>query len=57
MASLADTNRHLAQRMMAMVHAAMFDTVNSNFAKLPLAPDASAHGGLCQLWIEHTLTA
>jgi hypothetical protein len=29
MASLGGTNPYLAQRMMAMVHAAMFDTVNS----------------------------
>jgi len=29
MASLGGTNPYMAQRMMAMVHAAMFDTVNS----------------------------
>ena len=47
MASLGDTNPYLAQLMRAMVHAVMFDTVNSIFAKLPLAPDASRVAPRC----------
>jgi hypothetical protein len=48
MAALGGTNPYLAQRMMAMVHAAMFDTVNSidrryqpYLAQLPAAPSTS----------------
>jgi len=48
MSGLGGTNPYLAQRMMAMVHAAMFDAVNSierryrpYLVQLPAAPDTS----------------
>src|SRR5436190_256701 len=48
LSSLGGTNPYLAQRMMAMVHAAMFDAVNSierryqpYLVQLPAAPSTS----------------